>query len=213
MIKRNIQAIIEKWLFRGKVIIIYGARQVGKTTLVKALLDKYDVSDGYFNCEIQSVRALLAQEEPIVLKQFLTGKKLVVFDEAQNIPNIGLILKLLNDTYPDIQIIATGSSSFELANKTNEPLTGRALQFTLFPFSYEELGRVYNPLERKALLEKFLQFGHYPEIVLSNQDEIRLLLDDLSSKYLYKDILEFETTKTIRYPVQTSTAFVLTGWK
>ncbi len=195
MINRSIQPIIEKWLFKGKIIILYGARQVGKTTLVKALLTKYKQKDGYYNCEIQSVRTALAQEEPTLLKKYLGDKKIVVFDEAQNIPNIGRVLKLLADTYPKLQVIATGSSSFDLANQTAEPLTGRALQFILYPLSYLELEDLFNPFERKAQLDNLLKYGMYPEIVLANEENARVLLDDLSSRYLYKDVLEFENLK------------------
>jgi len=195
MIKRTIQPTIEKWLFRGKIIILYGARQVGKTTLVKAMLDKYKQPDGYYNCEIQSVKNALTQEEPGLLKKYIGDKKIVVFDEAQNIVNIGSILKLLADTYPELQIIATGSSSFDLANRAAEPLTGRALQFTLYPFSYAELGDLYTPLERKTQLDNLLKYGFYPEIVQAPEMDARILLDDLSSKYLYKDVLEFENLK------------------
>lgn len=195
MINRTIQPIIDRWLFRGKIIIIYGARQVGKTTLAKAILSKYDQPDGYYNCEIQSIQNILAQEEPTLLKKYLGEKKIVVFDEAQHIPNIGRILKLLIDTYPELQIIATGSSSFELANRTSEPLTGRALQFVLYPISYFEIRGIYNPFERKAHLDNFLKYGMYPEIIQASDRDAEVLLDDLSSKYLYKDILEFENIK------------------
>ena len=195
MIKRTIQSTIERWLFREKIIILYGARQVGKTTLAKAILDKYEQSNGYYNCEIQSVKNALTQEEPGLLKKYIGDKKIVVFDEAQNIFNIGSTLKLLADTYPELQIIATGSSSFDLANQTAEPLTGRALQFTLYPFSYAELGDLYTPFERQAQLENLLKYGLYPEIVQAPEMDARILLDDLSSKYLYKDVLEFENLK------------------
>lgn len=195
MIKRNIQSTIERWLFRGKIIILYGARQVGKTTIAKAILDKYEQPDGYYNCEIQSIKNALTQEEPGLLKKYLADKKIVVFDEAQNIFNIGSTLKLLADTYPELQIIATGSSSFDLANKTSEPLTGRALQFTLYPFSYAELNGLYSSFERKSQLENLLKYGLYPEIVQAPEPDARILLDDLSSKYLYKDVLEFENLK------------------
>jgi len=195
MVKRNLQPIIERWLFRGKIVILYGARQVGKTTLVRSILDQYSEDSAYYNCEIQSIRDALSIEEPSILKSYLGNKKIVVFDEAQFIPNIGRILKLLIDTYPDLQIIATGSSSFDLANQTSEALTGRALQFILYPFSYEELSTYFNPFERKAKLDLFLKYGLYPEIVQANNQEARILLDDLSSKYLYKDVLEFENLK------------------
>lgn len=195
MIKRSIQPIIERWLFRGKVIVLYGARQVGKTTLAKAILKKYEQEDGYYNCEIQSIRSIITQEEPMLIKKFIGDKRIIVLDEAQNVPNIGRILKLLIDTYPELQIIATGSSSFDLANKTSEPLTGRALQFILYPFSYQELNELYNPFERKAQLNNFLRYGMYPEIIQAPEIDAQILLDDLSSKYLYQDILAFENLK------------------
>ncbi len=195
MIKRGLEAIVKRWLFRNKVIIIYGARQVGKTTLVKSLLAELEQEDGYYNCEIQSIRNVLAEEEPSVLKRFLGNKRIVVFDEAQNIPNIGRILKLLTDTFPEMQVIATGSSSFELANQTSEPLTGRALQFILYPFSYRELQAIYSPFELDAQIDNLLKYGLYPEIVQAPEEDAQLLLDDLSSKYLYKDVLEFENLK------------------
>jgi predicted AAA+ superfamily ATPase len=195
IVERSLQPIIEKWLFRGKTIVLYGQRQVGKTTLAKAILAKNQQADGYFNCEIQSVRSALEVMEPTMLKRFIGNKKIVVFDEAQNIPAIGSVLKLLNDTFPELQVIATGSSIFELANKSSEPLTGRALQFTLLPLSYQEIGALYPPLERRAQLEHFLKFGMYPEIVMASEEEAGLLLDDLTSKYLYKDILAFENLR------------------
>ena len=195
VIQRSIQSSVERWLFRNKVIIIYGARQVGKTTLVKTLLKAYGDKGAYFNCEVQTVRAALSIEEPILLKKYIGDKKIVVFDEAQQIRNIGRILKLIHDHYPEIQVIATGSSSFDLANQTNEALTGRAIQFTLYPLSYTELEALYPPLERKAQLEKFLIYGMYPEIIQANEGDAKILLDELSNRYLYKDVLEFENLK------------------
>ncbi|HFA48559.1 MAG TPA: ATP-binding protein [Bacteroidetes bacterium] len=194
-IQRHIQPKIEKWLFRGKVIIIYGARQVGKTTLAKLLLEKFGQTDGYFNCETPSVSAALENREPALLRRFIGNKKIVVFDEAQYVPNIGLTLKIFADTFPSLQIIATGSSSFELANRTSEPLTGRSLQFTLLPFSLAELEQWYNIFEIKSQLGHFLSYGLYPEIVKAPIEEARVLLEDLSGKYLYKDILAFENLK------------------
>ena len=194
MIKRNLQPHIESWLFRGKVIL-YGARQVGKTTLARALLAPYGEEGGYYNCEIQSVKAALTKEEPGLLMKFIGNKRIVVFDEAQYIPNIGRILKLLTDTYPALQVIATGSSSFSLANETSEPLTGRAIQFVLYPFSYSELKGLDDPFERLAQLENYLIYGLYPDIVQAPAGDGRILLDELSSRYLYKDILEFENVK------------------
>ncbi|MEZ4776715.1 MAG: ATP-binding protein [Bacteroidia bacterium] len=195
MILREIQSQIERWLFRGKIIILYGARQVGKTTLTKSLISQYGDEAGFYNCEIQSVRSALSSEEPGILKKYLGDKKIVVFDEAQYIPNIGRVLKILIDTYPALQIIATGSSSFSLANQTSEPLTGRAIQFVLYPLSYSEVSDFLNPFERRAQLENFLISGMYPDIVQAPTGDGRILLDELSSRYLYQDVLTFENIK------------------
>ncbi len=194
-IKRLLQSQIERWLFRGKIIILYGARQVGKTTLSKAILEPHGAEGGYFNCEIQSVQTALTQREPLALRRFLGNKKMVVLDEAQQIPGIGEVLKLLADTFPELQIIATGSSSFELANRSVEPLTGRALTFELYPLSYAELSQVFSPAERHAHLDFWLRYGLYPDVAFAPEEDASMLLDNLSSRYLYKDILEFENLK------------------
>lgn len=195
IIQREIQENIEKWLFKGKILIIYGARQVGKTTLVKTILEKYQIQEGYFNCEILSVKQALEKQDPIALKKFLGDHKIIVLDEAQRVLNIGLTLKLLIDTYPNLQIIATGSSSFDLANKISEPLTGRALEFKLYPFSVRELKKTQVNWQITDQLESVLRFGLYPEIVNSDLGSAERLLDELAAKYLYKDILEFEQLK------------------
>ena len=195
LIQRSMQPILEKWLFRGKILILYGARQVGKTTLCRALMASLGDEATYFNCEISSVQLGLSVKEPQALKRFVGSKKMIVLDEAQNVPDIGLVLKLLIDTFPDMQIIATGSSSFDLANRTAEPLTGRALHFTIYPLSYEEMGQAFNSGERRAHLDYFLRFGMYPEIAFASEEDASLLLDSLSSSYLFKDILAYENLK------------------
>jgi predicted AAA+ superfamily ATPase len=196
MIQRQLQAVVNRWLFRGKIVILYGARQVGKTTLAKVLLREHGGDlNAYYNCEIPSVRQVLEQQEPELLRREFGAHRLIVLDEAQYIPDIGQILKVIADHLPEVQIIATGSSSFELAQRTGEPLTGRALTFTLYPFSYEELGQLHRPGERSGLLENWLRFGTYPEIVQASQEDTRFLLDDLTSRYLYKDIFVFENIR------------------
>jgi uncharacterized protein len=195
IIKRYIQPILEKWLFKGKIIILYGARQVGKTTMCQSLMANMGENASYFNCEIQSVQLALSVKEPQALKRFIGSKKLIVLDEAQSIPDIGLILKLLIDTFPDMQIIATGSSSFDLANRAAEPLTGRALQFVMYPLSYQEITQAFNSAEQRAHLDYFLRFGMYPEIVFAAEEDAQILLDNLSSSYLFKDILMYENIK------------------
>lgn len=192
---RLIQPQIEKRLFKSKVIIVYGARQVGKTTLVKQVFDKYKDKKLYLNCELLSVQQGLSIPEAEKLKSYLGNNKLIILDEAQKITNIGLILKILIDTYPNIQIIATGSSSFDLANKINEPLTGRTWTFTLYPFSISEIKQQNSRFEIEAKLENILRFGFYPEVFFLPEDDARSRLDEISSNYLYKDILSFERIK------------------
>ncbi|HSV43221.1 MAG TPA: ATP-binding protein, partial [Candidatus Bathyarchaeia archaeon] len=195
MIKRQLEDIIEKWLFRQKVITVYGARQVGKTTLVKEMLHKHGDLSGYFNCEMLNVRQALESAEPEKIKRFVGDRKIIVFDEAQQISDIGKVLKIFHDAYPDIQVIATGSSSFELANRTQEFLTGRGLEFILYPFSYGELIDAHGFASVDAQKEFYMLYGTYPEVCLSSQEDARTLLDNLTGKYLYKDILEFENVQ------------------
>lgn len=195
MITRLLQKKIEKNLFKGNVIIIYGARQVGKTTLVKQIIESSKEKSKYLNCEILSVQNQLREPEPEKLKFFLGDTKLVVLDEAQSIENIGLIIKVLIDTYPDMQIIATGSSSFDLANKISEPLTGRALEFKLYPLSVQELKEEKDLFDVESKIEKLLIFGSYPEVFLLNREEAIQKIDQISSNYLFKDILSYEGLK------------------
>ena len=195
MIKRTIQTKIEQWFFKQKVIIIYGARQIGKTTLVKKIAADYGQDFLYMDCDLISNRELLQIQEVQQLKSFIGQYKLLIIDEAQRVQDIGLTLKILHDHFPDLQIIATGSSSFDLSNKISEPLTGRAITFMLYPISVAELNQQYNKLELHARLEIMLRYGLYPEIVDRPESEARELLAMLSGNYLYKDVLEFEQIK------------------
>ncbi len=202
IIARTLQSSVEKWMFRKKVLIIYGARQVGKTTLVREILDHFPSESLYMNCETYSVQQSLQSTDPERLKEVIGKVKLLVLDEAQRIENIGLILKILHDNLPEVQIIATGSSSFELSNKINEPLTGRAIEFILYPFSYRELQQVYPVHELSGRWRSFIRFGLYPEIIDKSESEAILLLDNLTGKYLYKDIFEFELIKKPQFLVK-----------
>jgi len=195
MIKRIIQEKIEKELFGGKIIIIYGARRVGKTTLAKQILAKYKDRGSYFNCEVLSVQEALSKPEPKMIKDYLGGAKLIVLDEAQRIKNIGLILKVFIDAYPETQILATGSSSFDLANKINEPLTGRKIVFNLYPFSLEEVACGAGIAEIETVIEKILRFGLYPEIFPEGEESALKRLNEIANSYLFKDILNFEGIK------------------
>jgi predicted AAA+ superfamily ATPase len=192
--KRTIYKHIEKWLFKGKIIILYGPRQVGKTTLVKQMMENYPDSY-YLNCERQAVKDLLSSANPEKILRLAGDVRIIFFDEAQKVKNIGEILKLLIDNYPEIQYIATGSSSFQLANKISEPLTGRNLKFFLFPLSLKELSQQYDLLKLQEKLPDLLRFGTYPDIVDRNEEEQMTLLDELTSDYLFRDILQFENIK------------------
>ena len=191
LIKRQIQDRIEQFLFKGKIIIIYGARRVGKTTLTKQILQKYQNSR-YINCELLQNKTALETTNSEALKRFLGNYDLIVLDEAQYIENIGLVLKVILDTFPELQIIATGSSSFDLGNRIAEPLTGRSRVFLLLPFSINELRQQYDLLDLQPRLENFLRFGFYPEVFDKPESDAIEELSNIASNYLYKDILQFE---------------------
>ncbi len=198
MIDETIDRILEKqiinYFFKGKIIIIYGARQVGKTTLVQMLLNKLNNSYLYLNADEIDVRELLEDATSTKLKTIIQNNKIVFIDEAQRIRNIGLTLKIFADQIKDVQVIVTGSSSLDLLNSINEPLTGRKYEFVLYPLSFSEMLDKNNLLEEKRLLEYRLIYGYYPEIV-SKKGEEKELLKLLVNSYLYKDILSIEKIK------------------
>src|SRR6056297_1303932 len=191
MTKREIEKEIRQYLLKQKAIIIYGARQVGKTTLVQSLVKEYTQSTLFLNGDDADIRALFSNAAASKLKPIIGNHKIIVIDEAQRIPETGLVLKIIHDNFKNIQLIATGSSAFELANKINELLTGRKFEFTLYPFSFGELVNHHGFLTEKRLLEHRLVYGYYPDIALSNGLEQRLL-KELASSYLYKDLLMLE---------------------
>lgn len=195
LIEREIQEKIEEDLWKGRVVIIYGARQVGKTTLANQILEKYPESSGYYNCEESDAADGLSAGTSTALKNFFGDKKLVILDEAQKIKNIGTKLKLLIDNYPKMQIIVTGSSSFELANIINEPLTGRFYSYQLYPFSLYELKQIYAEAEAGRLLERFLRLGLYPEITKLGEQEAQKQISLIAKNYLFKDIFTFQEVR------------------
>jgi len=192
MFARLLETQIEKHLFRGRTTVLYGARRVGKTTLVKHILAQHpDKRSRYLNCDLLSVRNALQVEEANALKAFLGEQDLVVLDEAQQIENIGRILKILVDEFPEMQVIATGSSSFGLGNQTAEPLTGRMIRFELYPLALAELAGDQGYSAVEPWLDFLLRFGSYPAIVGLSESEARVALDELVSNYLYRDALAF----------------------
>ena len=188
-IKRIIENQLKDKLFKEKVVILYGPRRVGKTTLVKKIAREYNGK--YFLCEEPDIMAALTRKTSTEMKKFLGDAKLIVLDEAQKITDIGTSLKLLVDNFPETQIIATGSSSFDLANKVNEPLTGRNWEFHLYPFSLGELIGAVGALEAKRLLNYFLIYGFYPEVVNSDNDRLDIL-EKITNDYLFRDVLAYE---------------------
>ena len=190
MISRILAMRLREKLFEQKAIILLGPRQVGKTTLLKNLA--FDPSDIlWMNADELDIQQLFSDVSSTSIKMLLGKKKILVIDEAQRIENIGLKLKLITDNLTDIQVIATGSSSFDLANRINEPLTGRKWEYNLFPLSFQELVQHHGLLEENRLIAHRLVYGYYPEVVTNpGEEEERLKL--ISHSYLYKDVLLWE---------------------
>lgn len=193
MINRYVFPLMESRLWTGKTLLLLGPRRVGKTFLSKLLVEKH--GGIYYNCDLQEVRELLDTESKVALSQFVDRYKLVIFDEAQVIPGIGKKLKILHDSFPDVQFIATGSSSFDLVNQTAEPLTGRSRVFYLYSLSYSEIGQYLGKVEAHGRLQQLLIYGSYPEVFLSQGTEKREELMQIADNYLYKDILQLATLR------------------
>lgn len=190
MITRSIEQRIRKQLFGGRAIVIMGARRVGKTTLFRQLLESED-NVLWMSGDEPDVRGLFENITSTRLKAIIGKARLVVIDEAQRITDIGIKLKLITDQMPEVQLLASGSSSFDLANKINEPLTGRKWEYKLFPLSFAELVGETNLLEEKRMIPHRMVYGSYPDVVTHQGDEIAILRE-LTQSYLYKDILEFD---------------------
>ena len=194
MVYRLIKEQIDKRLYRGKVIIIVGPRQVGKTTLLRMLTADSDRKVVVWNCDEPDVRRKLAEPTSTQLGAETAKADLILIDEAQRVQNIGITLKLLIDNYPDKQVVVTGSSAIELSNSINEPLTGRKYEYVMFPFSAEELIKEFGASEERRMLEHRLIYGSYPEVV-NLMGEERETLTNLVSSYLYKDIFSFQDVR------------------
>jgi predicted AAA+ superfamily ATPase len=192
-IPRLLLSLLQESLLPGKVVALYGPRQVGKTTLVLDLIERSPYRARYISADELLYREALASQSRQTLGELLGNAELLVIDEAQRVPNIGLNLKILVDSFPHARILATGSASFDLANKISEPLTGRQLTFHLYPVSYPELSAAFGPLEARAQLERWLVWGGYPAIVTAETPQLRQrLLNELVGAYLYRDLLEWE---------------------
>lgn len=188
MYQRTLKETIERKINKGKAIILTGPRQVGKTTLLKGLVDtkKYLFLDG----DDATVRSLLNNPNTEQIKSIIGNNKLVFIDETQRIEGIGLTLKIIIDQLKNIQLFVSGSSSFDLSKALNEPLTGRKWEYELYPISWEEFEDKEGYLVAEQQLENRLLYGFYPDI-LNNPGEEQDLLKQLVNSYLYRDILAF----------------------
>jgi len=186
----------------GKIILVLGARQVGKTTLVKDISKKLE-GEGqkvlYLNCDLAEDSGAVNTNSKAVLERLLSGVDVLLIDEAQRLDNPGLTLKIIHDNFPKVKVLATGSSSFDLKNKLSDPLTGRYLDFTLHPLSFTEVLQVDGSNEvllknkADALLSQVMLYGLYPEVYLSNTPEQKQAqLERIVDSYLFKDILTFQ---------------------
>lgn len=194
MIRRKLDYSIEQQLFKGKAIILVGPRQVGKTTLLRELVARSDRRVLSLNCDEPETQAMLTNTNVAKLKGIIGDHKLVVIDEAQKVDNIGLTLKLIVDNIEGVQVVATGSSAFELRNRLNEPLTGRKFEYQMYPISCGEIIDTYGLLEERRTLENRLVYGSYPDIV-THPEAARRYLTDLTQSYLYKDILSLNDVR------------------
>jgi predicted AAA+ superfamily ATPase len=193
MVDRLLENEIKLKLFKKKAIILIGSRQVGKTTLLNNLF-KNKAAVLWLNGDEMDIQNMFATVSADRFKAVFGDKKIVIIDEAQRIENIGLRLKLITDFIPEVQLIATGSSAFELANHLNEPLTGRKWEYEMFPISFAEMVKYHGLLTEKRLLPHRLVYGYYPDVI-NNQGNEKEILKQLADSYLYKDVLMLEQIK------------------
>jgi predicted AAA+ superfamily ATPase len=192
MIVRMLHKAVEHCLFKGKAILVFGPRQSGKLTLVETVLSGRTYM--HISGDDSYIRGTFSNIDLAELKTIIGKNKILFIDEAQRIINVGLILKLITDHIKDVQVIATGSSAFELSSQVNEPLTGRKYVFMLYPLSFGEMVEHHGFLTEKRMVEHRLIYGYYPEIV-NKPDEQKELLKLLAESYLYKDLLALEQVK------------------
>lgn len=188
MIPRDLTRAISEKIHKGKTIILMGPRQVGKTTLVKSILENEQFL--FLDGDDPTVRSLLNDPNTLQLKSILGSHQIVFIDEAQRIQNIGITLKIINDQFQHIQLIVSGSSAFELGNTTSEPLTGRKWEYKLYPISWKELENHIGFVEAEQQVELRMIYGMYPDIINNIGNEVDIL-KNLTDSYLYKDILAY----------------------
>ena len=192
MIKRTLQKVLEQYMGKGKAILLIGARQVGKSTLFRMLTETV-TEDAllWLNCDLQNVRDTLTNPTLTTLQLLFGNKNVVVIDESQRVTNVGMTLKLIVDNFPHVQLLVTGSSALDLHNRLNEPLTGRKVEYHLYPISTGELYASKGLLGVNELFEQRMVYGSYPDVLLGALPPEKVLME-LAESYLYKDILEME---------------------
>ncbi len=180
----------------NKIVILYGPRQVGKTTLARQVLGQLPFRSIEINADSMQYNEMFSVRDLRKMQSVIGTHELLFIDEAQNIPDIGINLKILHDSLPDLKIIATGSSSFELANRMREPLTGRTWTYTLYPVAVQELAGSQTPFQLTQNLEQFLRFGMYPDVLQAPDEAAKVRqLRELAGSYLYKDVLQLSTIR------------------
>ena len=192
MVARIIQSQVVEKLFKKKAILLFGARQVGKTSLIRKVVS--EIPHIWLAGDEPDVQQLLENATSARINQLVGSSKILVIDEAQMIDNIGLLIKRIVDYSNQIQVIATGSSAFELADKTKESLIGRKFEFQLFPIAVSELMQQTDFLTQQRLLPHYLVYGLYPEVLNEFGNEIQVL-KDLSESFLFKDVLNYDGIK------------------
>ena len=196
ILTRSIENQVIKSLAPNKVVILLGPRRVGKTVLIRQIIERLEEPYLLLNGEDVDVRKRIEHRSKQHYLNVLGSKRILIIDEAQKIPEVGRILKLMVDEIEGIRILATGSSTFDINKYTGEPLTGRKKTFNLFALSEAELGQVEDDIQRMANLKQRLVYGNYPELLqIPDEDEKREYLQDLVNAYLLKDILEFENIR------------------
>lgn len=191
IIQRSLQQLVSEKLFGGKAILVYGPRQVGKSTLLQMFREKQGMDPLYLNCDHNDERKLLTEPGVEDLKRLTGSHSMVMIDEAQRVLNIGLTLKLMTDHMPEVQLIVTGSSSLDLSNQVNEPLTGRKWEYQLFPLSVKELSDHFGFLEVNRNLHRYILYGTYPDVINHSGNE-REVLNNLVGSYLFKDVFMYQ---------------------
>ena len=193
VIERYLQGIVSQYLIPNKVNLIFGTRRVGKTFLLRQLMAQTPYKTLWLEGEDSIVQQLLAQRNVAAYEQLVGDAELLIIDEAQEIPEIGRVLKLLVDQIPRLRLLVTGSSAFDLANLLGEPLMGRAFFHQIYPIAYRELKPLFNPLQIRQQLEQRLVYGSYPELFSVEQPAFQeRYLRELLNTYLLKDMLAFE---------------------